>query len=201
MIAILDYGMGNLRSVSKAFERVGANCQITRDPEILLQADKLVVPGVGAFRDCMEALQSFGLVEAIRQFIQSGRYYLGLCLGMQILMDESEEGSGVPGLGMISGKVLKFPADLGLKIPHMGWNSIHFEKKAKLFQGLAQDSYVYFVHSYYVAPDLAQLVAATTDYGLKFASSLQHDNILATQFHPEKSQKVGVQIIKNFCDL
>ncbi len=201
MISILDYGMGNLRSVSKAFERVGADCKITRDSNAIAKADKLVVPGVGAFRDCMQTLQDLGLVEPIREFIRSGRYYLGLCLGMQILMEESEEGGDVPGLGIISGKVLKFPSDLGLKVPHMGWNNIHFEKKAKLFSGLPQDSFVYFVHSYYVAPDSSKVIAATTNYGFDFASSLQHENILATQFHPEKSQAVGLQIIQNFCDL
>lgn len=201
MIAILDYGMGNLRSVSKAFERLGADCTITRDPQVLRQADKLVVPGVGAFRDCMQALQDLGLIEPIREFIRSGRYYLGLCLGMQILMEESEEGGDVPGLAVIKGKVLRFPDNLGLKVPHMGWNNIHFEKNAKLFAGLPQDSFVYFVHSYYVAPDSSQVIAATTNYGFDFASSLQCENILATQFHPEKSQAVGLQMIQNFCDL
>lgn len=201
MIAILDYGMGNLKSVSKAFERVGADYQITRDPQDVARADKLVVPGVGAFGDCMRNLGDLGLIEPIREFIRSGRYYLGLCLGMQILMDESEEGSGVAGLGLIPGKVLKFPADLGLKVPHMGWNSLKIKKKTKLFRDLSQDCYVYFVHSYYVAPDSPQVVAATTDYGLTFASSLESKNILATQFHPEKSQQVGLQIIRNFCEL
>ena len=201
MIAILDYGMGNLRSVSKAFERLGADCEITRDSKVIAKADKLVVPGVGAFRDCMQALQDLGLIEPIREFIRSGRYYLGLCLGMQILMEESEEGGDVAGLAVVKGKVLKFPDHLGLKVPHMGWNNIHFEKNAKLFAGLPQDSFVYFVHSYYVAPDSSQVIAATTNYGFDFASSLQCENILATQFHPEKSQAVGLQIIQNFCDL
>jgi glutamine amidotransferase len=198
MIAILDYEMGNLKSVSKALEAVGAEVRITRNPQEALQADKLVVPGVGAFRDCMGNLGKFNLVEAIQSFIKSGRPYLGICLGMQILMEESEEGGKYEGMGIFSGKVKRFAPELKLKVPHMGWNRLIPEKESTILQGLNPESFAYFVHSYYVEPKKKKISAATTDYGVKFTSVIEQDNIYAVQFHPEKSQKVGLKILENF---
>ncbi|KAB2839316.1 imidazole glycerol phosphate synthase subunit HisH [bacterium] len=200
MIAILDYDMGNLRSVSKAVEHVGGKCAVTRDPKRAAQADKLILPGVGAFKDCMANLESYGLIEPIREFIASGRPFLGICLGMQLLMDESEEGGRHKGLGILPGKVLRFSPELGLKVPHMGWNRLKLKGKPRLLEGMEGD-YVYFVHSYYVAPEKKKAIAATADYGLEFAASLESDNIFATQFHPEKSQKVGLGLLKRFVKL
>ncbi|MCE9625187.1 MAG: imidazole glycerol phosphate synthase subunit HisH [Deltaproteobacteria bacterium] len=201
MIAILDYDMGNLRSVSKALEHVDGQCQVTRDPKAVAKADKLVLPGVGAFKDCMENLRSYGLIEPIREFIASGRPFLGICLGMQLLMDESEEGGKHAGLGIIPGKVLRFSPQLGLKVPHMGWNQVNLSGQPRLLKGM-EGEFVYFVHSYYVAPEQTKKVtAATTEYGVNFTSSLESDNIFATQFHPEKSQKVGLGLLKRFVKL
>jgi len=200
MIAILDYDMGNLRSVSKAVEHVGGKCAVTRDPKRAAKADKLILPGVGAFKDCMANLESYGLIEPIREFIASGRPFLGICLGMQLLMDESEEGGRHKGLGILPGKVLRFSPELGLKVPHMGWNRLKLKGKPRLLEGMEGD-YVYFVHSYYVAPEKKQAIAAVSDYGLEFAASLESDNIFATQFHPEKSQKVGLGLLKRFVKL
>jgi len=201
MIAILDYDMGNLRSVSKALEHVDGRCQITRDPKVVAKADKLVLPGVGAFKDCMENLRSYGLIEPIREFIASDRPFLGICLGMQLLMDESEEGGKHQGLGIIPGKVLRFSPESGLKVPHMGWNQLQLSGQPRLLKGM-EGEFVYFVHSYYVAPEQEKKVtAATTAYGLNFTSSLESDNIFATQFHPEKSQKVGLGLLKRFVKL
>lgn len=202
MIAILDYDMGNLRSVSKALEHVGAQCEITRDPEQIARADKLVVPGVGAFKDCMQNLKSYGLIEPIQDFIKSGKPYLGICLGMQILLDESAEGGKNKGLGILAGRVLRFSPELKLKVPHMGWNSLNFEKENQLLKRLPKQTFVYFVHSYYVVPEKAKkCTAATTDYGVTFTSCIEQDNIFATQFHPEKSQALGLKILENFVKL
>ncbi|HCU25764.1 MAG TPA: imidazole glycerol phosphate synthase subunit HisH [Deltaproteobacteria bacterium] len=201
MIAILDYDMGNLRSVSKAVEHVGGKCQVTRDPAVVAKADKLILPGVGAFKDCMENLRSYRLIEAIREFIDSGRPFLGICLGMQLLMDESEEGGTHSGLGIIPGKVLRFSSEAGIKVPHMGWNQLKVAAKSDLFSEMEAE-YVYFVHSYYVVPKHPRkVVAATTDYGLRFAAALEQENIFATQFHPEKSQKVGLALLGRFVKL
>ncbi|MDL1871352.1 imidazole glycerol phosphate synthase subunit HisH [Deltaproteobacteria bacterium PRO3] len=200
MIAILDYDMGNLRSVSKAVEDVGGKCAVTRDPKRAAKADKLILPGVGAFKDCMANLESYGLIEPIREFIASGRPFLGICLGMQLLMDESEEGGRHRGLGILPGKVRRFSPELGLKVPHMGWNRLKLKGKPRLLEGMEGD-YVYFVHSYYVAPEKKKAIAAVSDYGLEFAASLESDNIFATQFHPEKSQKVGLGLLKRFVKL
>ncbi len=201
MIAILNYDMGNLRSVSKALESLGAQVKITRNPNEVAQADKLIVPGVGAFKDCMENLKTYGLVDPIRDFIQSGKPYLGICLGMQILMEESEEGGRHPGLGIYRGKVLRFPSGHNLKIPHMGWNSLKKQKKSQLLEGIPDESFVYFVHSYYLAPEKKKICAAMTDYGLPFASVIEDENIFAVQFHPEKSQQAGLKILKAFTEL
>ena len=197
-IAVLDYEMGNLKSVSKALEAVGGEVCITRDPKEALKAEKLVVPGVGAFRDCMAALEKFKLDEAIRDFIASGRPYLGICLGMQILMDESEEGGKFKGLGIFPGKVVRFAPELKLKVPHMGWNRLDVEKECRLLEGLPAESFAYFVHSYYVTPKAKKICVAKTEYGENFTSVIEQDNIFAVQFHPEKSQAVGLKILENF---
>jgi len=201
MIAILDYEMGNLRSVSKSLEAVGGDCQITRDPAVVAAADKLVVPGVGAFRDCMGALEKFDLIQPIKDFVASGRPYLGICLGMQILMEESEEGGRYEGLGLFGGKVQRFDPEWKLKVPHMGWNNLQTKGESKLLAGLPENSFVYFVHSYYVAPKKKGLTSATTTYGVEFTSVIEKDNVYAVQFHPEKSQQVGLKLLKNFVEL
>lgn len=198
MIAILDYQMGNLKSVSKALEAVGGVCRITRNPGEVKGAEKLIVPGVGAFRDCMAALRQFRLVDPVKQFIQSGRPYLGICLGMQILMERSEEGGIHEGLGVFPGQVVRFAPELNLKVPHMGWNQIQPVKENRLLEGLDSGSYAYFVHSYYVAPKNKKITAATTEYGVEFSSVIEQDNVFAVQFHPEKSQAVGLKILENF---
>jgi len=203
MIAILDYDMGNLRSVSKALEQVGADCKVTRDPKVVAQADKLVVPGVGAFGDCVKNLRDYGLEEPTKKFIKSGKPFLGICVGMQILMESSEESPGVAGMGILSGKVVRFPQN-ELKVPHMGWNSLKTAagKKSRLLHGIPEGSYVYFVHSYYVDPDQKKKVTvASAEYGLNFTALIEHENIFATQFHPEKSQAIGLRILKNFVEL
>ncbi|HEX5035025.1 MAG TPA: imidazole glycerol phosphate synthase subunit HisH [bacterium] len=201
MIAIIDYDMGNLRSVSKAVEHVGGEAVITRDPKVLTTADKVILPGVGAFRDCIGNLKEYGLAEPVKEFIASGRPFLGICVGMQLLADESEEGGRYEGLGVIPGKVRRFPADSGLKVPHMGWNQLKLKGTPTLLKGLDEE-FVYFVHSYYVEPAKPKgLVAATSDYGQTFAAALEKDNIFATQFHPEKSQKVGLKILERFVKL
>jgi imidazole glycerol-phosphate synthase subunit HisH len=200
MIAIVDYGMGNLRSVSKAFEAVGHRAVVTRDKETIKNASHIVLPGVGAFGDCMANLEQFELVEPIRSTIQSGKPFLGICLGLQLLFTESEEFGVHKGLGIIPGKVRKFTLDPVLKVPHMGWNQVKLQRPCPLFKGIADGSHWYFVHSYFVDPVDHTLAAATTTYGIPFVSSIWKENIVACQFHPEKSQSVGLQLVKNFGD-
>lgn len=203
MIAILDYDMGNLRSVQKAFEHLGVHAYVTRKPDLIAEADKLVVPGVGAFRDCMENLKHYKLIEPIREHIEAGKPYLGVCLGMQVLMTESEEFGLTPGLNIIPGKVVRFAESEELKVPHMGWNQIKKASglKNSIFQNIPDQSHVYFVHSYYVVPKDKKVITTTTNYGIDFCSSLQKDNIFAVQFHPEKSQEIGLKILENFAKL
>jgi glutamine amidotransferase len=206
MIAIIDYGMGNLRSVQKGFEKIGAEAVVTADPQVVLQADKVVLPGVGAFRDCMHNLEQAGFVEPILRVIAEGRPFLGICVGMQLLFTDSVEFGLYKGLNVIPGHVLRFPDDMtfaaeALKVPQMGWNQLHFKRRPPAFEGIADGSNVYFVHSYYVQPDNDDVIATTTDYGFEFCSSVWKDNIVATQFHPEKSQDVGLRILKNFAEL
>lgn len=201
MITIVDYGMGNLRSVSKAFEHIGAKATITNSPGLILKSDALVVPGVGAFEDCIKNLNQYGLLDKINEFIKTGKPYLGLCLGMQILFESSEEAPGIQGLGVLSGNVKKFPKKLMLKIPHMGWNKIKIINENRLLKKIQNNSFTYFVHSYYVKPKDKNIISTQTDYGISFCSMLNKGNIWATQFHPEKSQKVGLQILKNFIDI
>lgn len=205
MIAIIDYGMGNLRSVQKGFEKIGAEALVTADPQVVLAADKVVLPGVGAFRDCMRNLEQAGFVEPILKVIAEGRLFLGICVGMQLLFTDSVEFGLYQGLDVIPGHVLRFPEQMQvaaeeLKVPQMGWNQLHFQRRPPAFEGIADDSNVYFVHSYYVKPDHDDVIATTTDYGIEFCSSVWKDNIVATQFHPEKSQDVGLRILKNFAE-
>lgn len=206
MIAIIDYGMGNLRSVQKGFERVGFPAEVTTDPSVILAADKVVLPGVGAFRDCIHNLEQGGFVEPILKVIAEGRPFLGICLGLQLLFSESEEFGLHKGLGVIPGRVVRFPdgmteAGEKLPVPHMGWNQIAIKKKSGLFDGVDDNSNVYFVHSYYVKPDTAAVVAATCQYGIDFCAAIHQDNVMATQFHPEKSQAIGLRMLKNFAEM
>lgn len=204
MITIIDYEMGNLRSVEKAFQRLGFDARVSSDPGDLLATDKIVLPGVGAFKDCITNLRQGGFVEPLLRHVETGKPLLGICVGMQMLFDESEEFGRHTGLGLISGKVQRFPAGMEeggerLKVPHMGWNTIQITQDAPIFKGTAQDSYVYFVHSYYCAADNPADVAAICRYGdIEFSAAIWRDNILATQFHPEKSQEVGLKIFENF---
>ena len=198
MIAIIDYGMGNLRSVHKAFEAVGHEAVVTRDPRIIADASHVVLPGVGAFGDCMANLTQYELVDPIRAAIQSGKPFLGICLGMQLLFTESEEFGIHKGFDIIAGKVRKFELNPMLKVPHMGWNDIQIVRPAPPFEAIRTGSHCYFVHSYYVEPADSGVVASVTAHGLPFASAVWKDNVVACQFHPEKSQDVGLRIIKNF---
>lgn len=202
-IAVIDYEMGNLRSVQKALERVGAGAVITRDPDVIMGAAAAVLPGVGAFGACMENLRRHGLVEPVKIFAASGRPFLGICVGMQILFDESEEFGPVAGLGILPGKIVRFAADPAgkRKVPQMGWNALRIQKRAPHLEGVKDGAQVYFVHSYYPVPSDPDVVATTTEYGVTFASSVWQDNVFATQFHPEKSQAVGLRILANFAAL
>ena len=206
MIAIIDYGMGNLRSVQKGFEKVGLDAVVTADPRVVLEAERIVLPGVGAFRDCMSNLEQGGFVEPILRVIREGRPFLGICVGMQLLLTDSVEFGLYQGLNVIPGHVLRFPDGMEecgekLKVPHMGWNQLHIRRPAPIFAGIESGTNVYFVHSYYAKPDDDAFVATATNYGLDFCSSIVKDNIVATQFHPEKSQDAGLQILKNFGEL
>lgn len=201
MIVIVDYGMGNLRSVQKGFERIGSNALVSRDIKDIESADKLVLPGVGAFPECMKNLTHLGLVRPILDFLGSGKPFLGICLGLQLLFDESEEFGLNEGLKVIPGKVKAFSRGMGLKIPHMGWNQVIFKKDVPIFEGIANGSFFYFVHSYFVEPALKSDIATETEYGVTFTSSIARNNIFALQFHPEKSQENGLKVLRNFSSL
>jgi glutamine amidotransferase len=201
MIVIVDYGMGNLRSVQKGFEKVGASAVLSRDPDEIGTADQLVLPGVGAFPECMRNLTRFGLVQPVLDLLRSGRPFLGICLGLQLLFDESEEFGLHDGLKVIPGRVRALDRKMGLKIPHMGWNEVAFRKPAPIFTGVPDGSFFYFVHSFYVDPVDPSDVAAETEYGITFACAVQRDNLFAVQFHPEKSQALGLKILENFSRL
>lgn len=203
MIAIVDYGMGNLRSVSKAFDSQGYSVTVTRDPAQISSANGLVLPGVGAFGNCVRNLTEYGLTEPIKDYIDSGRPFLGICLGLQVLFEESEEAPGVKGLGLIKGKVVRFPdfKKEGLKVPHMGWNQITIKKDVPILSGVPQNSWFYFVHSYYPSPEDESVIAVKVDYGLEFTAAVAKDNIFASQFHPEKSSDLGLRILRNFAAL
>ena len=206
MIAIIDYGMGNLRSVQKGFEKVGLAAAVTADPKKVLEAERIVLPGVGAFADCMRNLERGGFVEPILRVIRAGRPFLGICLGLQLLFTESEEFGVHRGLDVIPGRVVRFPdgmreGDEELKVPHMGWNQVRYRRRPPVFAGIEDGSNFYFVHSYYVKPEDEGTVAMTTGYGIEFCSAVWRDNIVATQFHPEKSQEQGLRILKNFGEM
>ncbi len=201
MIVIIDYGMGNLRSVQKALEKVDAPAVITSDPEKVLQADKVILPGVGAFPACMENLKNLNLVESIKEVIQRGKPFFGICMGLQVLFDESEEFGHHEGLGIIPGKVVKFKLSKKFKIPHMGWNRIQKKKRTAILSEIEDNSYFYFVHSYHAVPKDSEVIVTTTDYGKDFVSSIARDNLFACQFHPEKSQATGLKLLKAFAKL
>ncbi len=198
MITIIDYGMGNLRSVQKGLERAGSPAQVSSDPDEIARSDKLVLPGVGAIRDAMSDLRQRGLIEPIAEAITAGKPFLGICLGMQLLFDTSYEGGEHRGLGILPGKVVRFDLPLPLKVPHMGWNQLEVRRPCPLLDQIADQAHVYFVHSMYVVPDDPAVIAAETDYGQPFCSMVCRDNLMATQFHPEKSQAVGLQMLRNF---
>ncbi len=201
MIAIIDYGAGNLQSVKKALDFIGAESVITDNPEVINACDKILLPGVGSFGDAMNSMTEKGLVETVKQNALSGKPFLGICLGLQLLFEESEESPGVKGLGIFKGKIKKFPSDMRLKIPHIGWNSLSIKQNDTIFKGIPENSYVYFVHSYYLHAEDEKDVATVTNYGINFHSAVGKDNIFATQFHPEKSGDVGLQILKNFASM
>jgi len=192
----VDYDMGNLRSVRKGFQAVGSSAVITRDADAVKNADALVLPGVGAFGLCMEKLRGYGLVEPIRDFVESGKPFLGICLGLQLLFEESREFGTEKGLAILKGRVARFPHE-GLKVPHMGWNSVNIKKTSRLLEGINEGEYFYFVHSFYVEPD-EEVALCKTDYSVNFVSAIEKGNIFATQFHPEKSQQAGLKILANF---
>ena len=196
MIAIVDYGMGNLRSVQKGFQKVGVDVTVTSHPQVIDDAEAVVLPGVGAFRDCIRNLTDLSLTDAVVRSIQKGKPYLGICLGMQVLFSESEEFGRCRGLDIFRGKVVRFGT--GMKVPHMGWNTVTIEKRPPVFEGIEDNSYFYFVHSFYVVSEDRDIISGTTDYHGRFTSMVWKDNIVATQFHPEKSQELGLKILKGF---
>lgn len=201
MIAIVDYDAGNIKSVEKALQYLGEEPVVTRDAEILLGADKVIVPGVGAFGDAMEKMHQYGLPDILRTVAGNGTPLLGICLGLQLFFESSDESPGVPGLSLLPGKIVKIPAREGYKIPHMGWNSIQVSSSSRLLRGIQDGAYVYFVHSYYLEAERPEDVAATTEYIVEIHAAAERGNVFATQFHPEKSGDVGLKILKNFIDL
>jgi len=201
MIAVIDYDAGNLKSVEKALIYLGETVTITRNREEILEADKVILPGVGAFGDAMGKLHNFGLADIIEEVANQKKPLLGICLGLQLLYESSEESEGVKGLGLLKGKILRIPDCEGLKVPHMGWNSLDIKPGAKLFKGIENQSHVYFVHSYYLKADNRDEVAATTNYSTLIHASVEKDNIFACQFHPEKSGEIGLKILKNFAEV
>lgn len=201
MIAIVDYQMGNLRSVQKGFERVGYSATITQDPNDLRRADKIVLPGVGAFGDAMDELSSRGFVQPLCEEVQRGKPMLGICLGLQLLFEVSDEGGRQEGLGILEGEVVRFDLPAAYKVPHMGWNQAHIVRPAPILESIEDQTHFYFVHSYYVVPEDPSIVAIETEYHKPFCAMIWRDNLFATQFHPEKSQAAGLAILKNFASL
>lgn len=201
MIAIIDYDAGNLRSVEKALLSLGEEVLVTRDRTELLAADKVILPGVGNFGDAMEKLKAYDLVGVIHELAERGKPFLGICLGLQLLFERSDEAPGVEGLGILKGEILRIPDKEGLKVPHIGWNSLHLQNEGRLFRDLPEGSYVYFVHSYYLKAENPQIVKATTEYGVTIDASVEQGNVFACQFHPEKSSRVGLRILENFAKL
>ena len=201
MIAIIDYDAGNIKSVEKAMQLLGQEVIVSRDREEILRADKVILPGVGAFGDAMSKLRQYGLDEVIRDVTAKGTPFLGICLGLQLLFERSDETPGVEGLGILKGEILRIPDKEGLKIPHMGWNYLKFQNNGRLFKGIPEDSYVYFVHSYYLKAEDESIVTATTEYSTLIHASVESGNVFACQFHPEKSSRWGLKILENFAAL
>lgn len=201
MVAVIDYDAGNIKSVEKAVIALGEEVVVTKDREKILSADHVILPGVGAFGDAMEKIHSYCLAEVIEKVVDCGTPFLGICLGLQLLFESSEESEGVAGLGILPGRIVRLPDDQGLKIPHIGWNSLRYPNAGRLFEGIPEDSYVYFVHSYYLQAADPAIVTATTEYAALIHASVERENVFACQFHPEKSSDVGMRIIKNFLDI
>lgn len=201
MIAIIDYDAGNIKSVEKALGYLGETAVITRDREEILDADKVILPGVGAFGDAMQKIRSYGLEGVIKETVARGTPFLGICLGLQLLFESSEESPGVDGLGILKGRIVKIPEDKGAKVPQIGWNLLEFPRRGKLFDEIAEGAYVYFVHSYYLQAEDPGIVTATTEYAVHIHASVEQGNVFACQFHPEKSSDVGLQILRNFITL
>lgn len=201
MIAIIDYDAGNIKSVEKALQYLGEDAVITRDEQAILHADGVILPGVGAFGDAMEKLHAYRLVDVIHKSVAQGTPFLGICLGLQLLFESSEESPGVAGLHVLDGKIVRIPSEEGVKVPHIGWNNLTFPHKGRLFEGVPENAYVYFVHSYYLKASDEKQVTAATEYGTYIHASVEKDNVFACQFHPEKSSDVGLKILKNFITL
>ncbi|HJA12328.1 MAG TPA: imidazole glycerol phosphate synthase subunit HisH [Candidatus Mediterraneibacter merdipullorum] len=201
MIAIIDYDAGNIKSVEKALLHLGQEVVVTGDRDAILSADKVILPGVGAFGDAMAMLEKTGLDDVIRKTVERGVPFLGICLGLQLLFERSEEAPGVPGLGILKGEILRIPEKPDRKIPHMGWNSLHLEHDGRLFRGIPENAYVYFVHSYYLKAADERIVKASTEYCTHIHAAVEQENVFACQFHPEKSSDVGLCILKNFVEL
>ena len=201
MIAIVDYDAGNIKSVEKALHFLGREALVTGDSEEILRADKVILPGVGAFGDAMDTIRGRGLDKVLRKVAENGTPFLGICLGLQLLFERSDEAPGAEGLGILKGEILRIPEKEGLKIPHMGWTSLHLENNGRLFRGIEENAYVYFVHSYYLKAGDESIVKASTEYGVHIHASVEKDNVFACQFHPEKSSDVGLHILKNFVEL
>lgn len=201
MVAVIDYDAGNIRSVEKAVAALGGEAVVTRDGKEIMSADHVILPGVGAFGDAMEKLHRYGLVQVIKEVADWGTPFLGICLGLQLLFESSEESAGVEGLGILRGRIVRLPEDQGLKIPHIGWNSLRYPNKGRLFDGISEDSYVYFVHSYYLRAAEPEIVTAVTEYAAQVHASVEKGNVFACQFHPEKSSDVGMRILRNFLSI
>ena len=201
MIAIIDYGAGNIQSVAKALRHIGCDCTVTKNKEEILASDGAVLPGVGSFGDTVDTMNAYGIKETVKEYIAGGKPFLGICLGMQLLFPESEESPGAEGLGIFEGTITKIPNGDGLKIPHMGWNSLTINPKSRLLKGIGEEPYVYFVHSYYLTAKDRDLVAARTEYGVTIDAAVEKGNVFATQFHPEKSGETGLKILRNFAKI
>jgi glutamine amidotransferase len=201
MVAIIDYDAGNIKSVENAVRYLGRDVRVTSDPETILQADHIILPGVGAFGDAMERLHERNLVETIREAVALDKPFLGICLGLQLLFEESEESPGVKGLALLPGRIKRIPDGDGRKVPQIGWNDLSFPRQSRLFEGVPEGSYVYFVHSYYLEAGDPADVAARTEYGVRIDAAVEHGNLFACQFHPEKSERIGMQILRNFLEI
>lgn len=201
MIAVIDYGAGNIQSVMKALKHIGCDCLLTKDPQVINNAQGAILPGVGSFGDCMDNIEKTNLVETVKTYAASGKPFMGICLGLQLLFPESEESPGVKGLSLLKGTITKIPGGEGIKVPHMGWNNLNIRKNDGLFKGITGSPYVYFVHSYYLTAEDRDIVSADTYYSTEIHAAVQLGNIHATQFHPEKSGDVGLKILKNFADM